>query len=62
MGDNAKMGWELLGFGLMCAGPVLGAVVVSNKSPATWSRVWGVAAVVLDRYVPPAAGIGGQVR
>lgn len=44
MGDNGKLGWELLGFGLIFGGPVLGAVVVANKSPTTWAQAWAGAA------------------
>ncbi len=48
MAENGKFGWELLGFGLIVGGPVLGAVVVSNKSPASWLAVWSVAAKLLN--------------
>jgi len=44
MADNRSLGWELFGFGLIVGGPTVGAVIVSNKSPAAWLAVWGVAA------------------
>lgn len=47
MDANAKMGWEILGFGMIVCGPVIGAVILSNKSPATWLQVWAVAATRL---------------
>lgn len=47
MANNGKLGWELLGFGLIVGGPVIGAVIVSNKSPAAWCAVWGMAAKLL---------------
>lgn len=49
MVDNRQLGWELIGFGLIVGGPVIGAVILSNKSPATWLAVWGLAAKVLGR-------------
>jgi hypothetical protein len=47
MADNGKLKWELLGFGLIVGGPAIGAVIVSNKSPAVWLAVWGAAAKLL---------------
>lgn len=49
MQHDAKLGWELLCFGLMVGGPVLGAVILSNKSPATWLAVCGAADKLLPR-------------
>lgn len=49
MVDNRQLGWELIDFGLIVGGPVIGAVILSNKSPATWLAVWGSAAKVLGR-------------
>ncbi len=47
MVDSRNLAWELLGFGLIVGGPVVGAVIVSNKSPAAWLAVWGVATKLL---------------
>lgn len=47
MTDNRRLGWELLGFGLIVGGPVFGAIIVSNKSPAAWLAVWEEAAKLI---------------
>jgi hypothetical protein len=49
MTTNAKIVWELLGFGLLLGGPVAGSVILSNKSPAVWAAVWGLASKLLRR-------------
>jgi hypothetical protein len=56
MSDNGTLRSEPLGFGLIAGGLAVGgvmvtfgAVIVWNKSPATWLAVSGVAAKLLDR-------------
>ncbi len=44
MAENRNLGWELLGFGLIVGGPVVGAVLVANRSPAGWRAFGGAAA------------------
>ncbi len=61
MVETRNLGWELLGFGLIVGGPVVGAVIVSNKSPVAWLAVCTVATKLCSDLGWRGLGCDGRV-